>query len=233
MKTCFFIGPIGDEGSQTRDWSDQVLNLIVAPVVTSFGYETPRRSDLIHNPGSISLEIIKRLVEDDLVIADLTDKNPNVFYELAIRHVTQKPVIHLIRQGDRIPFDVSDFRAISIGLTLSIAEKAKENLRKQIEMIETGGGVYTPLTQFRALKNALSNDSVEMESKETVQIFLEQIEDLRMIIGDLRKDVIDLRDLDRPRTTFTEKRLAKVELVRKQQEKTKSSGSRKSKSPKT
>lgn len=233
MKTCFFIGPIGDEGSQTRDWSDQVLNLIVAPVVTSLGYESPRRSDLIHNPGSISLEIINRLVEDDLVIADLTDKNPNVFYELAIRHVTQKPVIHLIRQGDRIPFDVSDFRAISIGLMLSVAEKAKESLKKQIEMIENGGGVYTPLTQFRALKAALSTDTFEADSKGTVQIFMEQFENLRLLIGDLQKDVVDLRDLDRNPTTFMERRLANAELIRHRLEKTKDSGGKKGKPSKT
>jgi hypothetical protein len=47
-----------------------------------------------------------------LVIADLTGRNANAFYELGIRHMLQKPVIHLFRRGDDIPADVAPYRAI-------------------------------------------------------------------------------------------------------------------------
>jgi hypothetical protein len=39
-----------------------------------------------------------------------------VFYELCLRHVTGKPIVHLIKKGDRIPFDVGNFRTINIAL---------------------------------------------------------------------------------------------------------------------
>ena len=49
-----------------------------------------------------------------LVVADLSFHNPNVFYELAFRHATRRPVIHLIRTLDSIPFDLDQFRTIRI-----------------------------------------------------------------------------------------------------------------------
>ena len=77
-------------------------------------YEKPVRADQITQPGVITTQVFTHLWNDDLVIADLTGGNPNVFYELAIRHVMGKPTVHLIRKGDAIPFDLKDFRTINI-----------------------------------------------------------------------------------------------------------------------
>ena len=46
------------------------------------------------------------------MIADLSGYNPNAFYELAIRHMEEKPVIHMIQEGQAPPFDVKDYRAV-------------------------------------------------------------------------------------------------------------------------
>ena len=50
------------------------------------------RSDQISEPGDITSQIIQHLFDDEIVVADLTDHNPNVFYELAVRHMLGKPV---------------------------------------------------------------------------------------------------------------------------------------------
>jgi len=50
------------------------------------------RADKISEPGIITTQIIGHIVDAELVIADLTDKNPNVFYELAIRHAIRNPI---------------------------------------------------------------------------------------------------------------------------------------------
>jgi len=64
----------------------------------------------------ISKQIIDYILNSRLVIADLSYNNPNVFYELCLRHVTGKPTVHVIRKGDKIPFDVGNFRTITIAL---------------------------------------------------------------------------------------------------------------------
>ena len=99
VKTCFVISPIGNKGSAIRTRSDDVLNYIISPVLETLGFAPPIRSDLIEEPGIITDQIVGHLIKDDLVIADLTEHNANVFYELAVRHMTKKPVIHIARDA--------------------------------------------------------------------------------------------------------------------------------------
>jgi len=88
-KTCLVLAPIGSDGSDIRRRSDDVLKFIIKPVTVDCGYKAIR-ADEISEPGIITHQIIQHILEDDLVIADLTDGNPNVFYELALRVVIQK-----------------------------------------------------------------------------------------------------------------------------------------------
>lgn len=110
-KKCFVISPIGEDDGPIRRRSDQVLQYIIKPPVEEAGYQLTR-ADKISEPGIITSQIIERVVEDDLVIADLTDWNPNVFYELAIRHAIRKPFVQLIKRGEKLPFDVAGTRTI-------------------------------------------------------------------------------------------------------------------------
>ncbi len=95
-KTCFVIAPIGDPDSDIRRRSDQILKHIIKPAVGKCGYDAIR-ADQISEPGMITHQVIEHVVGDPLVVADLTGQNPNVFYELAIRHAIRKPFVPLIR----------------------------------------------------------------------------------------------------------------------------------------
>ena len=133
---AFVISPIGDSDSTERKRADQILNHIITPIVSEFGYEAVR-SDKISKPGIITSQIINHIINDRLVIADLTGHNPNVFYELAIRHAIKKPVIQMIKKGERIPFDVRQARTIEIDhQDLDSVEEARRELRKQIKAVE-------------------------------------------------------------------------------------------------
>ena len=111
-KTCFVISPIGEEGSEIRQKADRVYEQIIKRACKETGYH-PVRADEIEKPGFIHAQIITELMDADLVVADLTGHNPNVFYELAVRHYSKKPVIHLIEKPQKIPFDVASNRAIN------------------------------------------------------------------------------------------------------------------------
>ncbi len=228
-KTCFFIGPIGDDKTPIRDWSDQVLKYIITPVVTELEYESPKRSDLIPRPGSISFEIMRSLVEDTLVIADLTEGNPNVFYELAIRHALQKPVVHIIRKGDKIPFDVRDIRVIPVRIDdLREAESARQELKSQIFSSEEDGITAIPyIVQIHQLKGVFDSSKSDAE-KETLLNLLEKLENIHFSLGDVKNELVVLNgQLNNTKregstsSTFIEKRLAKAELVKIQKEKKK------------
>ncbi|HEX9942922.1 MAG TPA: hypothetical protein VGG03_12965, partial [Thermoanaerobaculia bacterium] len=62
-------------------------------------------------------QIIEHVVHARLVIADLSFHNPNVFYELSLRHACRKPTVQLVRAGDRIPFDIDQVRTVKVDTT--------------------------------------------------------------------------------------------------------------------
>jgi hypothetical protein len=80
-------------------------------------------------------------------VADLTGGNPNVFYELAIRHGLKKPFIHMIEAAESIPFDNAQVRTIPIDLTdLDSVDRAKKEVQSQIESIEKGSSPESPIS---------------------------------------------------------------------------------------
>lgn len=135
-RQCFVIAPIGEPGTEVRRRSDQILKHIVTPAVSECGYKA-LSADHICEPGIITTQVIQHIVEDPLVIADLTGRNPNVFYELAVRHATQKPLVQLIKKGETIPFDVAGTRTIHVDhQDLDSVEEAKREIVKQIRAVE-------------------------------------------------------------------------------------------------
>jgi hypothetical protein len=135
-KSCFIISPIGDEASEIRKRADQVLRHILTPAAEACGYD-PIRADKISEPGMITSQVIQHIVDDPLVIADLTGMNPNVFYELAIRHAIRKPLVQIVNKGEKIPFDVAGMRTIPVDHhDLDSVDEAKAEIQKQIKAVE-------------------------------------------------------------------------------------------------
>lgn len=111
--TCFYVTPIGENDSEQRRHSDLFLGSIVEPALEQFHLKVVR-ADAIDKPGTITRQIIEYLLKSRLVIADLSFHNPNVFYELALRHAMRLPVVQIIRNADRVPFDLNQIRTIRI-----------------------------------------------------------------------------------------------------------------------
>src|SRR5438093_4866086 len=135
-KPCFVISPIGDVGSPTRKRADQVMKHVIRPAAERCGYHA-QRSDEISQPGIITNQIIQKLLEVPLVIADLTERNANVFYEVAIRHLVRKPLVQIIEVSEQIPFDLSASRMIKIDYRdLDSVEEARNALISQSHAVE-------------------------------------------------------------------------------------------------
>lgn len=109
---CFIVAPIGDRGSETRDHSDAVLEALIRPAAIRVGLGRCLRADHIDEPGNITDQVIEHITRARLVVADLTGQNPNVFYELAVRHSFGLPVVIVARENERIPFDLVTERVV-------------------------------------------------------------------------------------------------------------------------
>jgi len=74
-------------------------------------------------------------LESDIIIADITPPNPNVFYELGYSHALGKPTILLAQRESRLPFDVSGFRVIFYDNTIKGKGEVENNLRNHLNNI--------------------------------------------------------------------------------------------------
>lgn len=111
-KRAFVIMPFSEKGAQKRSkgFFDEVLKSLITPAGIKAGFEvqTARRedTDIIHHT------IINELLNADLVIADLTDHNPNVLCELGIRLAKEKPVVIIKSQDTGPVFDVDNLMRV-------------------------------------------------------------------------------------------------------------------------
>jgi hypothetical protein len=179
-KRCFVIAPIGERESAARRHSDQVYETLIRPLVVERGYEVSR-SDKDATPGSITSEIIRHLVEDDLVIADLTGLNPNVMYELAVRHATGLPSILLAEQGTANPFDLFDMRTIRFTTDWAGIEPASAELAEQLDALESAAAFVSPLSHHVSLMRALSSED---PTQLTMAEILKSVEALEIRVQD-------------------------------------------------
>jgi hypothetical protein len=82
-KLCFIIGPIGAHKSDIRAEADKLLKLIIKPTfLTNFKDYKVVRADEISQPGMVDSQVISSVIDAELVIADLSGRNANAFYEL-------------------------------------------------------------------------------------------------------------------------------------------------------
>lgn len=170
-KTCFIISPFGKKGSSDYIYFLQVRKYIIDAVVKEKGYKTTRADD-IEAPGKITTQIINYLRDSDLVIADLSESNANVFYELAIRDAVRKPVI-LIRNSDfETPFDVRDLRYLKYSLDLDEIEESKKKLAEYIDAIENPTFNITSPVTLALIK---PGDEISASTQDILQLILRHV----------------------------------------------------------
>jgi hypothetical protein len=175
MKTCFVIAPIGAPNSAERVRSDQLLKHVISPATESCGYRAVR-ADQLPQPGVITSQVITHLINDDLVIADLTGPNANVFYELAIRHVARKAVIQIIDDVEKIPFDLAATRIIPINTRdLDSVASGRDEIVRQIRASEDVSATFENPVSIAIDINALtvSGNPVASVSAEVVSLLTE------------------------------------------------------------
>lgn len=163
-KRCFVITPIGGENSATRRAADGLINSVLRPTLKELGFETFVAHE-ISAPGSISRQVIEHVLEDELVVVNLTELNANVMYELAVRHCVGLPVVVLSEQGTALPFDISDERTIFFNNDMHGVVDLKPRLFAAItsamdEDADVDNPVYR-VSQGKVLRDAAQGDDAQ------------------------------------------------------------------------
>ena len=137
-KRIFLISQIGDKGTTIRRRADNIADYIVKPVASEFNL-TVLRSDRDPTPGPITSQILTSILNSRVIVADLTGRNANVYYELAFAHSFGVPVTILVDNPSTLTFDVKNERVITIGddgnIAVDQAEETKKELKKVLEVV--------------------------------------------------------------------------------------------------
>jgi len=124
-KMCFVLMPF------TSEWSDRIYYKVLVPILKGCGLIPARADDLFgHN---VMEDIWSAINAAYIVIADVTGRNPNVFYELGIAHTLGKNVILLTQADDDVPFDIKQLRYIKYADNKDGYEVLENILPKYVE----------------------------------------------------------------------------------------------------
>lgn len=155
---CFVVGPIGDphaaQGSPEQEAYEHHLGIfeqVIAPACEKYGIAALRADGIAH-AGDINEQICRHVVESDLVVADVSGGNPNVMYELGLRHITGKPTIHIGEAG-QLPFDIASIRTIRYQRRRSHLAAARREIESALEAgLRDGFELLTPARVLRGFQ---------------------------------------------------------------------------------
>ena len=212
MKKCFVVSPIGDAGTDIRKNADQLYQHIIKPVCEKCGF-IAQRVDEFNTSESITQEILDALNDYELVIADLTGHNPNVFFEIGYRTKSQKPIIHLKRKDEIIPFDVSAIRTFEYDLTdLDMVTATKDRLEQVIKNFK-----YDEIKESKKSSNNFENNMI-VASLNDIQYKIDVLtEEIKKKENETIKTVIETFNAQKPEPESLETEMMKIlmpELIR-------------------
>lgn len=212
MKKCFIVSPIGDAGTDIRKNADQLYQHIIKPVCEKCGF-IAQRVDEFNTSESITQEILDALNDYELVIADLTGHNPNVFFEIGYRTKSQKPIIHLKRKDEIIPFDVSAIRTFEYDLTdLDMVTATKDRLEQVIKNFK-----YDEIKESKKSSNNFENNMI-VASLNDIQYKIDVLtEEIKKKENETIKTVIETFNAQKSEPESLETEMMKIlmpELIR-------------------
>jgi hypothetical protein len=174
--------PFGAEDEQRQRFFLGVYQGLIVPAAERAGY-TVHRSDLGGAPGNITADIVQDLADADIVIADLTEGNANVLFELGIRHALRKSgTVHIVDESRPIPFDVRQYRAVKYSTDLAdipsvVAEIAKAIVQREQNPARSDNPVHDTILDLPVDYRMLGQEAA-----------LQQINELQSELDRLRRE---------------------------------------------
>lgn len=180
-KTCFVVMAIGEQSyGETKissaELKSKYSDLIKEAILKSYPDMDVTRADEVAVPGSITSDIVARIIHADIVVADVTYPNPNVFYELGLRHASRSGTIIIKdRSGPRVPFDIAHLRYIEYDNTIpglrELAAKLKEYIDFSLENPDKPDNTYLEFAKYTKLKGYDFSDPIDSDTEMVMALF--------------------------------------------------------------
>jgi len=185
---CFVIMPISDQDGYEKGHFTRVYEYLIKPACESAGF-VPERADDDVKTNYIVLDIINKILEADIVLCDLSAKNPNVLYELGIRQAFNKKTLLVKDNKTSRIFDIQGLRTIDYDESLRVDSVKKDKLALSTSLKETYGAddeEVNSIIQLLSIKPAVINDSVELSNESS--LLLKAINDVQSRLSLIEKN---------------------------------------------
>ncbi|MDL9987969.1 hypothetical protein [Providencia rettgeri] len=179
-KTCFVIMPIADTAGYEHGHFTRVYKHLIKPACERAGF-IPIRADDVSSSNMIVVDILKKIVESDIAICDLSSRNPNVLYELGLRQAFNKKTIIIKDKDTSSPFDVSGFRyaeydqilridnvqneIISISKALKDTFESKDDINSIVQLLNVKPAEIGEVTKLNKNETFILNMLSKLDGK--------------------------------------------------------------------
>lgn len=186
---------------------DDVFEHIIRTPLEAAGFSVSR-ADEVRGSRSIMHDVVQGIVDAELIIADLTGANPNVYYELGIAHALRKKVVLLAQDLEEVPFDLRAYRVITYSTHFARVADAAALLKKVAAGAQDGTMQFgSPVSDFGSpshtsisatagsLKptiNSISTHDEDYGSLDVIVDMQEGMEAIGKIIGEVGIRLSDL-----------------------------------------
>lgn len=157
--------PFSSTKSRTAEEWTEIFENVHSPAIieSGLGYDC-QRSNI--RPGAFIKDILTMLNQADVVLADLTDMNPNVFYELGVRHTLKNRTILVSQSWDDVPSDLSQYGVIIYNITPKGVTEFKQKINSILRDIrDNPERSDNPVSDYLQLKSIVT-DTFEAKSIE-------------------------------------------------------------------
>lgn len=200
MKTdkCFVIMPISDIEGYNKGHFTDVYTSLIKPAIEKAGYQS-ERADEIQGANLIAVDIIERICSSPIAVCDMSACNPNVFYELGIRHAMKLPVILIKDNKTKSPFDIKDIRYIEYSEQLpysEVVEKQNELAFKIKQTIEEYRNGISKNSLFHILKPDGIKYRID-EQCENYSLMEQEAHEILSMIGNQKYDLTSSMEIEK------------------------------------
>jgi hypothetical protein len=180
-KTSFVIMPFSSTPSCTESQWTEIFEDVIRPAFVDCGYECERVKPSV---GNLTGSIVDKLRTSSVVLADLTDRNPNVFYELGIRHTLRRGTIIIAQGSEHVPSDLRGYWFLTYGIRPAEVRTFRSNIADVLRNIEADPSKSdNPVADYLEKQDAVVSSYVQREN----------LKKLSALITEISGNIVDLR----------------------------------------
>ncbi|MBA1196027.1 hypothetical protein G7011_02785 [Pseudomonas plecoglossicida] len=186
-KTCFVMMPIADMDGYDAGHFRRAYEYLIKPACAVAGY-TAQRADFVAASNYIIIDILKKIIESDIVICDLSGRNPNVLYELGVRQAFNLPTVLIKDSITARIFDIQGLRTTEYSHTLRIDEVQEDISKIALALTETAGAPNDINSMIQLLGTQPAQLPHKIEVSEDTSLILASLNDISSRISSLESN---------------------------------------------